>query len=186
MPAADKLLMPFIEKAAGGGQHQRQHQARPPFVWPQAAQSIGRRRIRQDTEDKEQADVRALPENNMHLAYLLFRRLAVENLGDCLREAAAGSRRLLPILGGQEEDGEHPKEGQNTQSDRNNFYFEGFFSTQSRSPLNLKTTPNKIPATFDRPTCYLCSVARILVASDLPNFSTIHLLDEASESSAEF
>lgn len=110
MPAADKLLMPFIEKAAGGGQHQRQHQARPPFVWPQAAQSIGRRRVRQDTEDKEQADVRALPENNMHLAYLLFRRLVVENPGDCLREAAAGCRRLLPILGGQEEDGEHPKE----------------------------------------------------------------------------
>lgn len=121
MPAGDELLMPFVEKAAGGGQYQRQHQARPPFAWPFAAQGVGRRRVRQDTEDKEQADVRDFSENNMHLPYLLFRRLAVENPGNCLREAAAGSRRLLPILGGQDEDGEHPKERDEAEEDRQQF-----------------------------------------------------------------
>ena len=57
-------------------------------------------------------------EDNMHLVDLLFRRLAVEDPGDCLREAAAGFRCLLPILGGQEEDGEHPKEGNEAEEER--------------------------------------------------------------------
>lgn len=121
MPAADKLLMPFVEKAAGGGQHQRQHQARPPFVWPYAAQSIGRRRVRQDTEDKEQADVRDLPENNMHLIHLLFRRLLIEKSGGCLRHAAAGLRRLLAILGRKGENTDYPKNGDETEKEGEKF-----------------------------------------------------------------